>query len=82
MILREPIDARSAANIKPNTTKIKALHDEEWNGDEKARKMVYYFTSNVVTPSAQIYAGKDKVESALFPQPHISQSHKSQTRIL
>lgn len=25
--------------------------------------MVYYFTSNVVTPSASIYAGKDKVES-------------------
>jgi len=27
--------------------------------------MVYYFTSNVVTPSASIYAGKDKVESKL-----------------
>jgi len=25
--------------------------------------MVYYFTSNVVSPSAQIYAGKDKVEN-------------------
>jgi len=25
--------------------------------------MVYYFTSNAVTPSAQIYAGKDKVEN-------------------
>ena len=25
--------------------------------------MVYYFTSNTVTPPAQIYAGKDKVES-------------------
>lgn len=25
--------------------------------------MVYYFTSNVVTPSANIYVGKDKVES-------------------
>ncbi|KAE8452774.1 Coiled-coil domain-containing protein 25 [Mollisiaceae sp. DMI_Dod_QoI] len=25
--------------------------------------MVYYFTSNVVTPSASIYAGKDKVEN-------------------
>jgi len=26
--------------------------------------MVYYFTSNTVTPSAFIYVGKDKVESA------------------
>ena len=26
-------------------------------------KMVYYFTSNVVTPSAFIFVGKDKVES-------------------
>lgn len=25
--------------------------------------MVYYFTSNVVDPSAFIYVGKDKVES-------------------
>ncbi len=25
--------------------------------------MVYYFTSNAVSPSAEIYAGKDKVES-------------------
>lgn len=27
--------------------------------------MVYYFTSNVVKPSAYIYVGKDKVESAI-----------------
>ena len=27
--------------------------------------MVYYFTSNVVSPSAFIYAGKDKFESEL-----------------
>lgn len=26
-------------------------------------KMVYYFTSNVVSPSAFIYVGKDKFES-------------------
>lgn len=25
--------------------------------------MVYYFTSNTVTPSAYVYVGKDKVES-------------------
>ena len=34
--------------------------------------MVYYFTSNIVKPSAYIYVGKDKVESAkprLRPQP-------------
>jgi predicted ribosome quality control (RQC) complex YloA/Tae2 family protein len=28
--------------------------------------MVYYFTSNVVSPSAFIYVGKDKVESKEF----------------
>lgn len=28
--------------------------------------MVYYFTSNAVTPSAFIYVGKDKVESKGF----------------
>jgi len=27
--------------------------------------MVYYFTSNVVSPAAFIYVGKDKVESRL-----------------
>lgn len=27
--------------------------------------MVYYFTSNVVSPSAYIYVGKDKFESGL-----------------
>lgn len=31
--------------------------------------MVYYFTSNVVKPSAYIYVGKDKVESATPAQP-------------
>lgn len=25
--------------------------------------MVYYFTSNTVSPSAYVYVGKDKVES-------------------
>jgi hypothetical protein len=25
--------------------------------------MVYYFSSNIVTPAAYIYVGKDKVES-------------------
>jgi len=28
--------------------------------------MVYYFTSNVVDPPAQIYVGKDKFESRLL----------------
>jgi hypothetical protein len=31
--------------------------------------MVYYFTSNVVKPSAYIYVGKDKVESATPVSP-------------
>ena len=29
----------------------------------QAAKMVYYFTSNTVSPDAFIYVGKDKVES-------------------
>lgn len=29
--------------------------------------MVYYFSSNTVTPSAFIYVGKDKVESSSLP---------------
>jgi hypothetical protein len=36
-----------------------------WKFDNEL-KMVYYFTSNVVTPSAFIYVGKDKVESACY----------------
>ncbi len=41
------------------------LTSKAWNNGDK---MVYYFTSNVVTPSAKIYAGKDKVESMFaFP---------------
>lgn len=31
--------------------------------------MVYYFKSNVVSPSAFIYVGKDKVESK-YTAPH------------
>lgn len=31
--------------------------------------MVYYFTSSVVSPSAYIYMGKDKFESALPAGP-------------
>ena len=31
--------------------------------------MVYYFTSNAVTPAAFIYVGKDKVESETYPEP-------------
>jgi hypothetical protein len=31
--------------------------------------MVYYFTSNAVKPSAYIYVGKDKVESAIPASP-------------
>ena len=31
--------------------------------------MVYYFTSNAVKPSAYIYVGKDKVESATPAPP-------------
>jgi len=35
----------------------------------KSTKMVYYFSSNTVSPSAFIYVGKDKVESMMhwFP---------------
>jgi hypothetical protein len=34
--------------------------------------MVYYFTSNTVTPSAFIYVGKDKVESNTLPLSHLN----------
>jgi hypothetical protein len=34
--------------------------------------MVYYFTSNVVSPSGFIYVGKDKFESALVLPPSCS----------
>ena len=37
-------------------------------------KMVYYFTSNTVTPSAFIYVGKDKVES-LSSQTWLTPGH-------
>ena len=37
--------------------------------------MVYYFTSNVVAPSANIYVGKDKVESVS------TTIHNSQTQL-
>jgi len=37
-------------------------------------KMVYYFTSNTVSPSAHIYVGKDKVESTLSRLPRLSSS--------
>lgn len=32
-------------------------------------KMVYYFTSNVVSPAAFIYVGKDKFESTVLLRP-------------
>lgn len=32
--------------------------------------MVYYFTSNVVSPAAFIYVGKDKFESMLLAALH------------
>jgi len=36
---------------------------------EKPSKMVYYFSSNTVSPSAFIYVGKDKVESMMHRLP-------------
>jgi hypothetical protein len=33
--------------------------------------MVYYFTSNTVSPAAFIYVGKDKVESEIMNQPSV-----------
>ena len=34
--------------------------------------MVYYFSSNVVSPAATIYVGKDKFESSVFSFPSFS----------
>jgi hypothetical protein len=39
--------------------------------------MVYYFTSNVVEPSAYIYMGKDKVESQFWKSTEFVWSHES-----
>lgn len=38
--------------------------------------MVYYFKSNVVSPSANIYVGKDKFESACPRLPKAPQVSK------
>ncbi|KAH8163177.1 hypothetical protein CIB48_g5088 [Xylaria polymorpha] len=38
--------------------------------------MVYYFTSNVVTPSAAIYVGKDKFERYVTPSHDHAHKHK------
>ena len=37
--------------------------------------MVFYFTSNIVKPSAYIYVGKDKVESATPASPNMPITH-------
>lgn len=42
------------------SSKQQAQREREW---ENLSNMVYYFTSNVVHPSAFIYVGKDKFES-------------------
>lgn len=41
----------------------KSTQQRLWKRDKNNSKMVYYFTSNVVDPSAFVYVGKDKVES-------------------
>jgi hypothetical protein len=48
------IETNCAGNIK--------LCDKDY-GNILKTKMVYYFTSNTVSPDAFIYVGKDKVES-------------------
>jgi hypothetical protein len=37
--------------------------------------MVYYFTSDLVSPPAYIYMGKDKVESTTTPAPRKDDPH-------
>lgn len=59
-LVRRPGRANSAVNIRH-----RLRHNLSTSLCERA-KMVYYFTSNTVTPAAFIYVGKDKVESTYF----------------
>jgi hypothetical protein len=51
---------QDAVSIK-NSGEYEPIHSQ-WK-DSGESTMVYYFTSNEVTPAAFIYVGKDKVES-------------------
>lgn len=42
---------------------LQSIHSPTRNSPYLSDTMVYYFTSNVVQPSAYIYMGKDKFES-------------------
>jgi hypothetical protein len=44
---------------------VQPVHDKLWKYQSTVT-MVYYFTSNTVSPAAFIYVGKDKVESKIF----------------
>jgi hypothetical protein len=54
ILLVAPVSEFKASRI--SSFKLSNLH-------HLPTEMVYYFTSNVVDPSAFIYVGKDKVES-------------------
>lgn len=62
-LLRPALAATTAANIWCGANTKVTEHQKE---NAKRAKMVYYFTSNLVKPSATIYVGKDKVESEKF----------------
>jgi hypothetical protein len=54
------VETRRAANIRCRLAQVQIRR--LWKSLQDA-KMVYYFTSNTVSPDAFIYVGKDKVES-------------------
>lgn len=56
----------SGANHVHRFTPIISIDHHSLNIELDTAKMVYYFTSNVVTPPGFIYVGKDKVESEYF----------------
>ena len=64
LMLRWPEGAKYAVNIKFGWREN--LRPSTKYGYETFDTMVYYFTSSVVSPSAFLYVGKDKVESKLF----------------
>lgn len=70
----QAVDPEAVAWLRnpANPTRGPEIHDQAIHFANQNRlqraiptrpKMVYYFSSNTVTPSAFIYVGKDKVES-------------------
>lgn len=53
------------AQVRQYQTRAGPASTTSTHGRTITHKMVYYHSSNTVSPAAYIYVGKDKVESAL-----------------